>query len=224
MRKGARHGRHGFTLVEMVVTVGIVAALAAVVYPTVVKQFDSADPARAAEDLNNIRTGIETFGVNVRPNQPNDIEDLVNPIRSTLANGDTNALGAAYSVADSANWNGPYIGISIPTSTLTSSTAIGTGFEATIRSRLPLYDVDVGTTGGDSVAYASMANADFVAILIVGLSGTAFNAINDLIDGAAENTAVLRRHTGRVRCPGAAAPNDTDACTAAYYLASPLRK
>jgi prepilin-type N-terminal cleavage/methylation domain-containing protein len=70
MRKAPQNRRRGFTLVETVVTVGIVAALAAVVYPTVVKQFDSADPAKTAEDLNNITTAIEVFGVNVRPQQP----------------------------------------------------------------------------------------------------------------------------------------------------------
>src|SRR5687767_8740368 len=113
MRKAPQNKRRGFTLVEVVVTVGIIAALAAVVYPTVVKQFDSADPARAAEDLNNIRTGIEVFSVNVRPHQPKDLEDLTNTIQTAFAAEDSTALGAAYSAADVANWNGPYLGLSI---------------------------------------------------------------------------------------------------------------
>jgi prepilin-type N-terminal cleavage/methylation domain-containing protein len=77
MRFGLSNRKRGFTLVETVVSVGIVAALAAVVYPAVVKQFDSADPTRMAEDLGSLSTAIETFGVNVRPQQPDDIEDLV---------------------------------------------------------------------------------------------------------------------------------------------------
>src|SRR5688572_24532861 len=113
MRQGPQNKRSGFTLVEMVVTVGIVAALAAVVYPTVVKQLDSADPARVAEDLNNITTGVETFGVNVRPNQPQELEDLINGVQAATA-GDSTALGAPYSPADVAAWNGPYIAISVP--------------------------------------------------------------------------------------------------------------
>src|SRR5438552_7816525 len=80
MRTAERSKKRGFTLVETVVTVGIIAALAAVVYPTVVKQFDSADPTRVAEDLGNVRTGIETFSINVRPLQPKDVEDLANLI------------------------------------------------------------------------------------------------------------------------------------------------
>src|SRR4051794_14802002 len=112
MFKGTGIGKRGFTLVETVVTVGIIAALAAVVYPTVVRQFDTADPTRAAEDLNNVRTGIEAFGINVRPNQPKDIEDLANLI--TNAAPDSTARGALYSTADINNWKGPYIALSLP--------------------------------------------------------------------------------------------------------------
>jgi prepilin-type N-terminal cleavage/methylation domain-containing protein len=223
MRKTSVSNRRGFTLVETVVTVGIVAALAAVVYPTVVKQFDNADPARAAEDLNSIRTGIDMFGVNVRPNQPQELEDLVNPIQVNTA-GDSSALGAVYSATDALAWNGPYIGISVPATSLRNAPVINTAFGGTINNRLPLYDIDVGTTGGDTTDTSPTTNADFVSVMVAGLSGAAFNAINSLIDGPSENTAILRRHTGRFRCPGAAAPADTDVCGAAYYLATPLRQ
>lgn len=224
MRKGPQNKRRGFTLVEVVVTVGIIAALAAVVYPTVVKQFDSADPARAAEDLNNIRTGIEVFGVNVRPHQPKDLEDLANTIQTAFGAEDSTALGAAYSAVDVANWKGPYLGLSIVSGTDGNVTVINSGFGSTIINRLPLYDVDVGTTGGDSVVTTSAANADFVSVVLTGLSGAGFNAVNELIDGPGENTAILRRHTGRFRCPGTAVPANTDPCAGAFYLASPLRK
>lgn len=223
MHRASVSRKRGFTLVETVVTVGIIAALAAVVYPTVVKQFDNADPARAAEDLNNIRTGIEMFGVNVRPNQPQEIEDLVNPILANTA-GDSSALGAVYSASDAAAWNGPYIGLSVQASALRNAQVVNTAFGGTINNRLPLYDVDVGTTGGDTTDTSPTTNADFVSVLVSGLSGSAFNAINALIDGPSENTAILRRHTGRFRCPGAAAPADTDVCAAAYFLAAPLRQ
>jgi prepilin-type N-terminal cleavage/methylation domain-containing protein len=220
MRKGPRNGRRGFTLVEMVVTVGIIAALAAIVYPTVVKQFDSADPARAAEDLNSITTGLEVFGVNVRPQQPRDIEDLVNRIRTVNTNDDSTARSAAYSIADSVAWNGPYLGISIPFGTAQGATVISSGFDASILNRLGLYDIDIGATGGDTTVGVTAAT-DFLAVRITGLSGAAFLSINSLIDGPVETTETLRRHSGRLRCPGAFAPGDP--CTMAYYLASPIR-
>src|SRR5688500_12303463 len=129
MRKDSVSKRRGFTLVETVVTVGIVAAMAAVVYPTVVKQFEVADPTRAAEDLNAIANAIETFGVNVRPHQPKDIEDLVNLIGAATAN-DSTALGAAYTTSDEANWKGPYIGTAILSNATNGLQVITTGFGA----------------------------------------------------------------------------------------------
>lgn len=221
MRKGPQRIKRGFTLVEVVVTVGIVAALAAIVYPTVVKQFDSADPARAAEDLNNIRTGIEVFGVNVRPHQPHDLEDLANVI--TTAAPDSTARGALYAASDVANWNGPYIALSVPPATAGGALVITSGFGATFSNRLPLYDVDLNATGGDTIPRTAALNADFLAVEVTGLSGSAFNAINELIDGPAENTAALRRRNGRFRCPDALVATDADPCPGAYYLASPIR-
>ena len=212
--------KRGFTLVETVVTVGIIAALAAVVYPTVVRQFDTADPTRAAEDMNNVRTGIEAFGINVRPNQPKDIEDLANVI--TTAAPDSTARGALYTTTDVNNWRGPYIALSVAGTLAANDTAITTGFGAAIVNRLGLYDIGLAN-GGDTVATPNAANAEFIAIRLKGLSGAAFNAVNELIDGPTESTPIARRHFGRFRCPGAAAPLDTDLCVDAYYLASPSR-
>lgn len=219
MRTGRQNQKRGFTLVETVVTVGIVAALAAVVYPTVVKQFDSADPTRAAEDLNNIRTGLETFGVNVRPLQPDDIEDLANPITAT-AGDDSSARGNQYTATDVANWKGPYLALSVLATTTNDATIVTTGFAATIPNRFSAFDADL-TNGGDSTF--TLANADFVAVRVKGLSAAAFNAINELIDGPSENSTVLRRHSGRFRCPGNAAPADTACNRGAFYLAVPIR-
>ncbi len=222
MRMHQMNRKRGFTLVETVVSVGIVAALAAVVYPAVVKQFDSADPTRAAEDLGNIKTGIEVFGVNVRPNQPKDIEDLTNRITSSLP--DSTARGALYTASDIANWNGPYVTLAIPALAASNDTAVTTGFGGAIVNRLGLYDVDIAD-GGDTVATGSVTSAEFVAVRIKGLSGSAFNAINLLLDGRVESTAALRRKGGRFRCssPAVAAPADTDACANAYYLAVSVR-
>ena len=221
-----RNQKRGFTLVETVVTVGIIAALAAVVYPTVVKQFDSADPARVAEDLGNIRTAQETFGVNVRPELAGDLEDLVNrPAASATL--DSTLTRTAYTVSENAAWNGPYIGISIPALMAQYDTAVTTGFGAKIINRTPLYDLTAATfpVSGDTITDAAApSSAEFVAVRIVGLSGAAFNAVNLLIDGPTENTATKRREQGRFRCPQATGSGlDTDACANAYYLSVPTR-
>jgi prepilin-type N-terminal cleavage/methylation domain-containing protein len=225
MRTAEQIRRRGFTLVETVVTVGIIAALAAVVYPTVVKQFDTADPTRAAEDLGNLTTAIETFGVNVRPNQPGKIEQLTNPLGVASATY-LNARGAQYSLTDSTNWKGPYVGISVPPNSAANLVVITTGFGGTVTNRLSLFDLAGSAFGGDTVTTANVANAEFVAVRIGGLSAAAFNAINALVDGPSEVTVAQRRLAGKFRCPGEDAPGaaaDTACTRGAFYLASPIR-
>lgn len=224
MLKGGR-GRRGFTLLETVVTVGIVATLAAVVYPQVVKQMDTADPTRVAEDLKSLQTAIETFSINVRPHQPGDIADLVNAIKST----DLNVLGAAFDAgADVPRWKGPYVGLSVVDAALATDIAVTTGFEGQILNGFVLFDIDPGTPenkGGDVVSNA--ANAEYVVIQIDNLTGAAFNAINLLIDGPVEDSPTERRWLGRLRCPNPVAaldPVDTDACLMAYFLVTPLKR
>lgn len=214
--------RRGFTLVETVVTVGIIAALAAVVYPTVVKQFDTADPARIAEDLGNIRTGLEAFGVNVRPQLAGDVEDLINQPIITAGTLDSSATGSVYTAIEQAAWLGPYVALAaLPTISQTDTVAV-TGFNARIINRLNNYDITAAAfVGGDTVPLGD-PTADFVAVRIVGLSGSAFNAANQLIDGPMEADATTRRSSGRLRCP-AAVYVDNAPCANAYFLAVPTR-
>lgn len=214
--------KRGFTLVETVVTVGIIAALAAIVYPVVVKQFDVADPARAAEDLNNIRTAVEAFGVNVRPQHPADIEDLVYQPSDTAGAVDLSSRGSQYTPSEIAAWLGPYLGASVaPGDPAGNVVVIGTGYGAQILNRLARYDIQGVTPGGDTVV-ATNPSADFIAVIVKGLSAPAFYAINTLIDGPAEATNVLRRHSGRFRCPGAFVTG-TEPCVDAFFLLSPIR-
>lgn len=217
-----RKARPGFTLVETVVTVGIIAALAAIVYPTVVKQFDTADPARIAEDLGNIRTGLEAFGVNVRPQLAGDVEDLINRPIITAGTLDSSSIGSVYTAIEQAAWLGPYVALAaLPTVGQTDTVAV-TGFNARIINRLNNYDLTAAAfVGGDTVPYGD-PTADFVVVRIVGLSGAAFNAANQLIDGPMEADATTRRSSGRFRCP-AAVYADNAPCANAYFLAVPTR-
>lgn len=214
--------RRGFTLVETVVTVGIVAALAAVVYPAVVKQFDIADPARTAEDLNNIRTAVDAFGVNVRPQHPADIEDLVFQPSDTAGATDVSSRGSPYTPTEIQAWLGPYLGASVaPGDPSGDVVVVTTGYGAQILNRLARYDIQAATAGGDTVISTSPA-ADFITVLVKGLSAPAFNAVNTLIDGPSETTDALRRHAGRFRCPGAFVTG-AEPCISAFYLLAPIR-
>ena len=97
--------RTGFTLVELLVTLILLGLLTAIVFPIVVQQIDDAEPTKVANDLANIKTGIEVFHLNVRPRWPGDLEDLTHlldaandeDIEGTLVNaGAVNRLRRAW--------------------------------------------------------------------------------------------------------------------------------
>src|SRR3954463_10947333 len=81
--------RNGFTLIETVVTVGLLAVLAAFVVPSVIRKTDSADPVKVANDLNAISTALQTFTSDMKGVMPGDIQDLTQPV---LVNGVCNAV------------------------------------------------------------------------------------------------------------------------------------
>src|SRR4051812_14858215 len=114
-----RRARRGFTLIETVVTVGLLAVLAAFVVPTVIRKADAADPVKLANDLNSISTAVQTFSSDLKGVLPGDIQDLtqpllintlcdrVNPCDSTVTHRST------YSGAQTLLWKGPYLSASI---------------------------------------------------------------------------------------------------------------
>src|SRR5438128_7343821 len=72
--------RTGFTLVETIVTVGLLAVLAAFVIPSVIRKADAADPVKVANDLNAISTALQTFTSDMKGILPGDIQDLTQPV------------------------------------------------------------------------------------------------------------------------------------------------
>lgn len=94
---------NGFTLPEVLVTVAIVAVLAAIVVPTVTSQLGKGDESRVATSITSIRTGITAFVSDTRK-FPGRISDLFNAIGDT----DSDLKGVDYGTAAEANWKGPY--------------------------------------------------------------------------------------------------------------------
>src|SRR5438477_11836324 len=68
--------RRGFTLIETIVTVGLLAVLAAFVVPTVIQKAGAGDPVKVASDVTAIRTGLETFLSDVKGGYPNQLRAL----------------------------------------------------------------------------------------------------------------------------------------------------
>ena len=160
MSKSVR--RRGFTLPEVLVTITIVAVLAAVVVPAVLNQVNKGDTAGLAGDVQALRTAISNFSTDTR-HYPANIKDLVSPITAT----DLDLMGTAYGTTAVNSWKGPYF----PTSQ--SITATGTyltsAFSLTINSTF-----EAPATG----------NANFIT-LVFGTQPTAANVatIDRLFDG-----------------------------------------
>ena len=216
MRTG-RVMKRGFTLIETVVTVGIVAAMAAVVIPQVARQFDAADPARIQNDLKNIQTAIESYAVNTRV-MPADLDDLANLIDVAGADADSTLTPTTAPSLDGGNqasfWSGPYLDQTIVEGGAAAEDFIVTAFGAHIEDSFVCYATgnnergvsaatSSGTTANGNIACPGSATGQtFVALQITGIAcsdvaGSTFMTINEVFDGAAETTPKLN---GRIRC------------------------
>jgi len=196
----------GFTLIEILVTIVIIAVLAAVIIPAVTNQIGAADPARVAEDLANVRTGIETFALNVRPRFPGDLDDLANPI--TVA--DQDIKGAAFSAPGNINaWNGPYISATVPSANLAplADIASNSGYNSNILSDL----ASCSSTAGLGCVTPAGTDPRFVTVQMTGLDAAQFRAINDVLDGVSDSLTAST--TGKFRYDG----------TGAFFLATPYK-
>jgi general secretion pathway protein G len=112
MSKNVR--RRGFTLPEVLVTITIVAVLAAVVVPAVLNQVSKGDTAGLAGDVGALRTAISNFTTDTR-HYPRNLGQLVNPIDKDSV--DIN--GVAFGQSAASAWKGPYF----PTSQSIAGTA-----------------------------------------------------------------------------------------------------
>lgn len=151
-----RKARKGFTLAEVLVTVSIVAILSAVVVPSVVRQIDKGDTGRVAQDVSNIRVGVEQFVSDVRK-YPGDVGQLTHTIAGVT---DLDLVGgAAYTTNQQNRWKGPYV-------SKDSTGMLKTGFGW---SFLPQFFKDtfalVGTTVTPGLAIETAATLDSTQIL-----------------------------------------------------------
>jgi prepilin-type N-terminal cleavage/methylation domain-containing protein len=136
-----RKTRKAFTLPEVLVTITLIAALAAVVVPAVASQLKKGDPSRVGSDIAAIRAATEQFLTDVR-RYPAAIQQLTAPITASMSPLSSTAQGT-YGAADVARWKGPYL-------TKDSIGAVSTGYGWTFK---PGFEVDsLAPTGVASTA------------------------------------------------------------------------
>jgi len=218
----ARPSRRGFTLVETVVTVGLLAVLAAFVVPSVIRKADSADPVKVANDLNAISTAVQTFSSDMKGIMPGDIQDLTQPV---LVNTVCNAVAPCdsiithrlpYTASQAVLWKGPYLSASIERN---PNAMLRSGYVADISNTLTRFDAVNGvpewcqlSSGGAVTCNGFIStNPLFIAVRVTGLNREQALQVNSIIDGASELNSGFE---GRFRF--------TADGTLAFFLAAPL--
>src|ERR1044071_6583473 len=130
-QSGIRSGRRGgFTLVETIVTVGLIAVIAAFVIPTVIQKAGSGDPVKVQNDLNTVRTAIETFATDVKNGYPHQISTMTN---KPTAGVDRFLDSTTFVPNQVTAWNGPYLGATVST---VLADSIPTGYTSYIKNYL----------------------------------------------------------------------------------------
>jgi prepilin-type N-terminal cleavage/methylation domain-containing protein len=215
-----RASRAGFTLIETIVTVGLIAVLAAFVIPTVIQKAGAGDPVKVQNDLNTVRTAIETFATDVKNGFPDQISTLTSKPTVAARFIDSSAFNANQVQA----WNGPYLAATIAP---TLGDSLATGYTSYMMNFIDRYDAisnnsehapftgaGTGTLNAGFVA----TNTLFASVQVRGLTPAQAATVNTLIDGNSDpNQGTGANTTGRFRFTAPAGGT-----VIAYYLASPI--
>lgn len=210
--------RSGFTLIETIVTVGILAVLAAFVVPTVIQKAGVGDPVKVQNDLNTVRSGLETFATDSKAGFPHLLWSLT---ATPVANSTRLIDSTAMSANQVAKWNGPYIGATMSSA---AGDSLATGYTAFLMNFVDRYDItdnipEHKADGSVNPTFVS-TNTLFASVEIHGLTLAQGIALNTLIDGASDVNVVAdsSNTTGRLRFGHPVGGHIAQA----YYLASPI--
>jgi len=220
-RSGQKRAR-GFTLIETIVTVGLLAVLASFVVPSVIRKADSADPVKVANDLNSIATAMQTFSSDFKGTLPGDLQDLTQPVLSnsicTKATpcDSTVTHRAVFTPNEAKLWRGPYLAASVDRD---PNAMLRSGYVADLSNTLLRFDSVNGIPeicdqqGGPSVTCNGFVatNPLFAAVKVTGLNHDQALQVNSIIDGVNE---INPGFEGRFRF--------TSDGSLAYFLAVPI--
>lgn len=168
-----RHSRRGFTLPEVLVTLAIVATLAAVLLPALNNQLSKGDAGRLTNDLVAVQTAIGAFTSDVR-RYPLDLTDLV----TKPASGDNDVLGNQFGTVLINKWRGPYLSKELSGGTM--PTGYGSNISAAFSPSSP----------------SDYNGIQYVKITVSPLTPAEFSNIDQIIDEVANSSAGQLRFSG----------------------------
>lgn len=160
----------GFTLPEVLVTIAIVATLAAVLLPALNNQLSKGDAGRLTSDLVAVQTAVGAFTSDVR-RYPLDLTDLITrPVSSDL-----DVLGNSFGSVLINKWRGPYLSKEL------SSGDMPTGYGSKISGTFT-------RTTYNSISYLTVS--------VTPMTPAEFDNIDQIIDETANSTTGQLRYTG----------------------------
>lgn len=183
--------RAGFTLVEVLVTLVLIALLVGVIVPSVVNQLDKGDPTRIMSDLEGVRSGVKMFRIDVK-RYPSTLEQLTiypdDGGETYQEWTDSTSLpttgGGNINTALKKMWSGPYV----------------EGMEITD----PTSDTHATALGGEILGEFAEDDLGGVTYLVVQVDGLTQEDIEG-IDEAFDDDATA---TGRIQLSGAGSELD----------------
>lgn len=205
----------GFTLVELLVAITLVAVFVVVVFPVVTQQLDRVQAVRAARDLDHLRSALRAFNANTLAH-PLYLSHLSNPITTSDSAAAWHLPSPEYRPREVRRWNGPYIDAQLAEE-LRIDDAVRTGFDGMITNDLYCFDADENTT-------ADCERGRFLAVRVDSLIGFEFEAVNDILDGEGEpetNVPGGSRRAGRLRFVGGEGIDYGMTVGVMFYLAVP---
>lgn len=180
MRTLTGRSGEGFTLIEVLVIIALLAAIVAIVSPTLFSQILKGDVTHLTGDATSVGSAVKTFRVDVSPTLPGDVEDLVHRITTS----DQSVEDVAYVQAQVNRWNGPYLEIDVAEGDVAASTdvAFETAFGGSVLSDLWRFQ-SASTTSAITTTEPSTTNYDWISLRVDQISQDAFDAVDEEADG-----------------------------------------
>jgi prepilin-type N-terminal cleavage/methylation domain-containing protein len=177
--------RKGFTLGEVLVSVAIVAVLAAVVIPAIGSQITKGDQGRVASDIQAVRGGVVQFVSDVR-RYPKSLGQLV--VVPLTTNSPMTPTTVTYTSQELARWRGPYL-------SKDSVAAGNTGYGLRLGIGAATFTFDtliVGTTGVFTPASPGGGDIRYLILTIPNMNLATAQALDASMDDGDVTAGAIR--------------------------------